>query len=192
MTLTDYMSKKEKGRGLTSIEDSVDALIQRLKQYIEKRRGRLLTGTTNNTENTRNKRTEITKTQKVEEKQHLLIEAQNNAIRINHIKARIDTRQQNCRCWFCGDRDGTINHIIGEYNKLSQKEYKTRHDKVGKVIHWEMCNKLKFDHTNKWCMPNPEYVLVNETHRLLRDFEIQTYHTISARRPDLAIIKQEK
>ena len=28
-------------------------------------------------------------------------------------------------------------------------EYKTRHDWVGNVIHWEMCKKFKFDHTNQ-------------------------------------------
>ena len=34
-----------------------------------------------------------------------------------------------------------INHIIDEYNKLAQKEYKTRHDWVGKVIHSEFYKK---------------------------------------------------
>ena len=63
--------------------------------------------------------------------------AQNSAIRTNHIKARIDKTQQNSKCRLCGDRDETINHIISEYSKLAQKEYKARHDWVGKVIHWE-------------------------------------------------------
>ena len=43
--------------------------------------------------------------------------------------------QQNSKCGLCGDGDETINHIISECNKLAQKEYKTRHDWVGKVIH---------------------------------------------------------
>ena len=62
-----------------------------------------------------------------------------------------------------GDRDETINQI-SECNKLAQKEYKTWHDWVGKVIHWEMCKKFKFDHTNKWYMQNPAPVLENNTH----------------------------
>ena len=41
------------------------------------------------------------------------------------------------------------NNIISECSKLAQKEYKTRHDRVGKVIQWEMCKKFKFDDTNK-------------------------------------------
>ena len=80
----------------------------------------------------------------------LLIAAQDNAIRTNHIKARIDKMQQNSKCSLCSDRDETINHIMSECSKLAQKEYKARHHWVGKVIHWEMCRKIQFDHTNKW------------------------------------------
>ena len=89
------------------------------------------------------------------ENESLLITAQNNAIRTNHIKARIDKTQQNSRCWLCGKRDEMINYIISKCSKLAQKEYKTRHNWVGTVIHWELCKKLKFDHTNKWYMYNP-------------------------------------
>ena len=69
----------------------------------------------------------------------LLIAEQNNAIRINHINTRIDKTQQNSKSWLCGDKEETINHIISECSKLAQKEYKTRHDWVDKVINWEMC-----------------------------------------------------
>ena len=31
---------------------------------------------------------------------------------------------------------------------------------VGKVIHWEMCKKFKFDHTNKSYMHHPASVLM--------------------------------
>ena len=82
-------------------------------------------------------------------KQNLLIAAENNAVRTNHIKARIDKTQQNSKCRIYGDRDEIINHIISECSKLAQKEYKTRHDWVDKVIYWEMCKKFRFDHTNK-------------------------------------------
>ena len=116
----------------------------------------------------------------------------NNAIRTNHIKARIVKTQQNSKCRLCGDRDETINHIISECTKLAQKEYKTRHDWVGKVIQWEMCKKFKFDHTNKWYMHNPASVLENDTRKLLWDFDIHTVHLISARRPDLIIINKKK
>ena len=100
--------------------------------------------------------------------------------------------QQNSKGRLCGDRDETINHTISECSKLAQKEYKTRHGWVGKVILWEMCKKLKLDHTNKWNMHNPAPVLENNTHKLLWDFDIYTDKRISARRPDLIIINKKK
>ena len=46
--------------------------------------------------------------------------------------------------------------MVSELSKLAQKEYKTKHDWMGKVIHWELCKKLKFDYTAKWYMHNLE------------------------------------
>ena len=63
----------------------------------------------------------------------------------------------------------------------------TRHDWVGKVIHWELCKKKKkskFVYTTKWYMHKPESVLEDETHKILGDFEIKTDHLIPVRRPD--------
>ena len=117
---------------------------------------------------------------------------QNSAIRTNHIKAKIDKTQQNSKCRLCGDGDKTINHIISKSSKLAQKEYKVRHDWVGKVIHWEMCKKFKFDHANKWYMHNPALVPENDTHELLWDFDIQTDHLISVKRQDLINKKKKK
>ena len=55
-----------------------------------------------------------------------------------------------------------------------QKEYKTRHNWVRKVIQWELHKKLKFDRVNKLYLHNPEYMLENETHKIFLDFKIQT------------------
>ena len=84
-----------------------------------------------------------------------------------------------------------INHIISEWSKQAQKAYKTRHNWVGKVIHWELCKKFTFDHTNKWYMHNPAPLLENDIHKLLWDFKIQTDHLISARRPDQIIMNKK-
>ena len=125
------------------------------------------------------------------ETESLLISVQNNAKGTNQIKTRIDKTQQNSKCRLCGDRDETLNYI-SECSKFEQKEYKTRHNWVGKVIHWELCKKFKFDHTSKWYMHNPAPVLENGTHKLLWDFDKQTDHLISARKPDLITINNKK
>ena len=56
----------------------------------------------------------------------LLIAAQNNTVRTNDIKTKIDKTQQKN-----SDRNETDNHIISEFSKFAQKEYKTRHDGGG-------------------------------------------------------------
>ena len=56
---------------------------------------------------------------------------------------------------------------------------------VGKMIHWELCKKFQFDHKNKWYIHNPTSVLEHYTYKLHWDFDIQTDHLISARRPNL-------
>ena len=218
-----YVSWKEGGKGLASIEDTVDALIQQLEDYLEKHERGLITTIRNDTDNTIDERRTTTRKQKWEGKQlygrfkrliniishqktltllrkgnlkreteSLLIAAQGNAIRNNHIKARTDKTQRKSKCRLCRDRDKTINHIISECSKLAQKEYKARYDWVSAVIPWEMCRKFQVDHTNKWYMHNPASVLENDSHKLLWDFNIQTDHLIQARRPDLIIIIKKK
>ena len=50
------------------------------------------------------------------ETESLLIPAQNNAIRTNYVKTKIDKMQQNSKCWLPGDRDETIYHKINVAN----------------------------------------------------------------------------
>ena len=64
-----YVSRREGGRGLASIEDSVDTSIQQLEEYIEKHGGRLITATRNNTNAMRTSRMTVTRKQKWKEKQ---------------------------------------------------------------------------------------------------------------------------
>ena len=113
-----YVSRKEGGRGLASIEDRVDASIQRLEYYIEKHERGLITAIRNDTDNAiegqqlGNKNgkkqlydsfkrlinnishqktwTWLRKGNLTRETECLLIAAQDNTIRTNHIKARID------------------------------------------------------------------------------------------------------
>ena len=63
-----YVSRKERGKGLASIDDNVDASIQRLEDYIEKYERGLITAIRNNTDNTIDNRMTKTRKQKREEK----------------------------------------------------------------------------------------------------------------------------
>ena len=63
-----YVSRKEGGRGLTSIEDSVDASIQQLEDFIEKHERGLIPAIRNDTDNTIDDWMTTTRKQKWEKK----------------------------------------------------------------------------------------------------------------------------
>ena len=53
MTFTDYLCQEKKEEGILPTLKTVDALIQRLEDYIEKRRRQLITAIRNNIDNIR-------------------------------------------------------------------------------------------------------------------------------------------
>ena len=75
----------------------------------------------------------------------------------------------------CRKADESIDHVVSGCNKLAQKEYKRRHDNLGKIVHWKL-----------------ESVLENEYYKILWDFSIQTDHVIEARRPDLVVVNKKE
>ena len=137
-----YVSRKEGGRGFASIEVSVDFIEKHERGLItairsdtdntiddrmtitrkEKWKGKQLNGCFKRLINDISHQktwTWLRKGNLKRETESLLITAQINAIRTNHIKARIDKSQQNRKCRLCGDRDETINHVISECSKLA-------------------------------------------------------------------------
>ena len=58
------------------------------------------------------------------ETESFLIPTQNDAIKTNYIKEKIDNIQQNSKCRLQDDKDETINHI-SKYSKLALKEHMT-------------------------------------------------------------------
>ena len=94
--------------------------------------------------------------------------------------------------WRERERDETVNHIISKCSRLAQEEYKSRHNWLGKMFHWELCKQLKFHYTNKWYTHQPKTVLENRTHKILQAFEIKTDLSVLARWPDLILKKPEE
>ena len=41
----------------------------------------------------------------------------------------------------CGKAEESVNHVLSECSKFSQKEYKRQHDWFGMKMHWEICRK---------------------------------------------------
>ena len=64
------------------------------------------------------------------ETESLIVAAQNQSIRTNLVKARIDKSQGDSLCRMCRKVDESIDHIVSGCSKLAQKEYKRRHDNL--------------------------------------------------------------
>ena len=92
----------------------------------------------------------------------------------------------------CRKVDESIDHIASGCSKLAQKEYKRRHDNLGKIVYWMLARKCNFEAGDKWYEHEPEKVLENEDYKILRDFSIQTDHVIPARRPYLVVVDKER
>ena len=101
----------------------------------------------------------------------------------NKLKAKIDKGQKDTLSRLCKKADESIGHVVSGCSKLAQKEYKRRHDNLGKIVHWKLARKCNFEAGDKWYEHEPESVLENEDYKILLDFSIQNDHVIEARRP---------
>ena len=61
--------------------------------------------------------------------------AQEQALRANYTKNKIDKILENPLCRMCGESGETVQHVICECKKIAQHEYKRRHDTVAKLVH---------------------------------------------------------
>ena len=72
------------------------------------------------------------------ETEAMLYAAQEQAIRTNYVKHKVDKTAQSPICRICDKKSESISHIVSECEKLAQKEYKRRHDNVARIVHWKL------------------------------------------------------
>ena len=77
------------------------------------------------------------------EMESLLAAAQEQAIRTNYRRAKIERARTLPLCRMCKQADETVSHIVSECSKLAQTEYKRRNDKLATAVHWCLTNKLQ-------------------------------------------------
>ena len=224
-----YLPRKDGGRGLLGVEDTVNIAKVSLKRYVNNSTERLLSSLRiieddafieSEADAKKRKRTErkenwkemtlhgqfLRQTDDIggedrwlwlkqgnlkRETESLILAAQEQAIRTNVIKAKIDNTQEQSKCRMCGEKDETVNHLISECSKMAQREYKRRHDWVGRRVHWDVCKKYGIVLNDKWYQHEPGSVIENDKCKILWDFTVQTDHIIQARRPDMIVIDKE-
>ena len=203
-----YIPRKEGGRGLISIEDCVELAIRGLQVYVHGSEERLIQAARGDKidgleavsvlkRSKKEKRLEdwekkvphgqyLRQSKEVRsdqcwvwlqngdlkrETESLIVAAENQSIRTN---------QGDFLCRVCRKVDESIDHIVSGGSKLAEKEYKRRHDNLGKIVHWNLARKCNFEAGDKLYEHEPESVLENEDYKILWDFSIQTDHVIEA------------
>ena len=63
---------------------------------------------------------------------------QDQALRTRYIQRAIDGTNISSKCRKSNQKDETINHITNECPALAQNQYKKRHDKVARTVHWNL------------------------------------------------------
>ena len=85
-----------------------------------------------------------------------------------------------------------VTHFVSSRSTLAGNQYRKRHYKLGKKVHWLLCKKFKTECEEKWFSHQPEPVLENDKCKIIWDFAIQTDKEIEHRRPDIVVNDKEK
>ena len=78
------------------------------------------------------------------ETESLIVAVQNQSIRTNLVKAKIDKSQKDTLCRLRKKADESTDLAASGCSKLAQKEHKRMHDNLGKIVHWKLARKCNF------------------------------------------------
>ena len=98
----------------------------------------------------------------------------------------------NAKCQLFQEKDETVSHLICEYPKIAQTDYKVRHDRMAKSVHWSLCKKYNLPaFKNPW-EHQVEKASENEEAKILWDVWIQTDRHLEHNTPDITVTEQRK
>ena len=226
-----YLKRKEGGRGLQQIAQTVEEEIRSLADYINESKESALIEVkesgilkqAESKEGYRNKVIEERKQKYIDKPLHgqymrdicgktdetltwkwltigelkketeaLILAAQDQALRTNAIKAKIDKTSTNSKCRLCKVKEETVDHLVSSCSKIAQTDYKERHDKVARMLHWNLCKNYNIQATDQWWKHQPEKVIENEEVKILWDFQLQTDRKIAHNIPDITVIERDQ
>ena len=116
--------------------------------------------------------------------------AQDQALRTNAIRAKIDKTTKDSKCRLCKEKEESVDHLASTCSKIAQTDYKERHNKVATMIHWNLCKKYHLPASDKWWEHETEKVLQNEEAKILWDFKIQTDKHLAHNIPDITVVEK--
>ena len=121
-----------------------------------------------------------------------ILAAQEQALRTNAIKAKIDHTITDSKCRLCKEKEETVDHLISGCSKIAQTDYKQRHDKVATMLHWNLCKNRKLPAAEKWWQHKPEKIVQDGEKKILWDFRIQTDRHLEHNTPDIVVVDKKQ
>ena len=126
------------------------------------------------------------------ETEGFIMAAQDQALRTNAIKTKIDKTANDSKCRLCKEKEETVDHLVSACSKIAQTDYKDRHNKVASMLHWNLCKKYHLPAANKWWEHKIEKVLQNNEAKILWDFKIQTDKHLAHNIPDITVVEKKQ
>ena len=116
--------------------------------------------------------------------------AQDQALRTNAIKCKIDKTSEDSMCRLCKEREETVDHLVSSCSKIAQTDYKERHNKVATMLHWNLCKKYGLTAAEKCWEHKAEKVKQTDEVKILWDFKIQTDRHLEHNMPDITVVEK--
>ena len=104
--------------------------------------------------------------------------------------ASVMNQEIDSKCRMCGEYDETVGHLVSACSKLAQREYRRRHDTMGKRVYWEVCGNWGLRRSEKWYEEVPDGVRKSEDGNIevWWDQKVVTPTEFKSNRPDMVVI----
>ena len=136
----------------------------------------------------------LKKGQLKKETEGIICAAQEQALRVNSIKVNIDGQDGSPLCRMCGKTNETVQHLVSGCTVLAGTKYMTRHDIVGKQIHWLLLKKYSIPVADKWYQHVPQTVIESCGGDVVIywDKPIVTDRKVTHNKPDVVVIERKE
>lgn len=116
--------------------------------------------------------------------------AQENVLKTRCYVATVMKQGGDVNCRLCGKYAETVGHLVSGCEKLAQREYRRRHDKMGLRVYWELCGKYGLKRSERWYEEVPDAVRKSADGRIeVRwDQKLVTPTALEANRPDVVVV----
>ena len=75
----------------------------------------------------------------MKETEGFIMAAQDQALRTNAIKTKIDKTVNDSKCRLCNEKEEIVDHVVSICSKIAQTDFKERPNKVASMLHWNLC-----------------------------------------------------